>query len=283
VSHPQPAEGGRSRPEPVGGGRFRPVAALFRKELQVLFGSPVAYLTLTFVGLVTALLFFDRLRLYNQILFVYTSNGMRGFEAGTIPDYVNLRDQVFVPLMETLSVTLIAIVPLVTMRVFAEERAHGTDELLLTSRLTPADIVFAKFAATYVFVAVMLAVSFVYPATSVVRAGLGIEHLGAVYVGLLAVAVGISSIGLACSAFTRSQLVAAISAYGIAFVMYDFGWAAPFVGDRLGALLESLSFQTRFAAFSEGLIVPADALYFVGLAAVCIAITRASLDLVRVR
>jgi len=267
----------------AGRGSLRPLRALFRKELVVLFGSPVAYLTLTFVGLVTALLFFDHLRIYNQILFVYTSNAMRGFEAGTIPDHVNLRDQVFVPLMQTLAVTLIGLVPLVTMRVFAEERARGTDELLLTSRLTPAQIVLAKFAATYVFVALMLAVSFVYPATSVVRAGLGIEHLGAVYLGLLAVAVGIASIGLACSAFTGSQLVAAISAYGIAFVMYDFGWAAPFVGEGLGEVLDRLSFSTRFAAFAEGLVVPADALYFVGVAAVCVAITRASLDLVRVR
>jgi len=116
-------------------GRARPLRALFRKELQVLFGSPVAYMTLTFVGLVTALLFFDHLRVYNQVLFVYTSNAMRGFEAGTIPDHVNLRDQVFVPLMETLAITLIGLVPLVTMRVFAEERSRGTDELLLTSRL----------------------------------------------------------------------------------------------------------------------------------------------------
>ena len=263
--------------------RAHPLRALFRKELQVLFGSPVAYLTLTFVGLVTALLFFDQLRVYNQILFVYTSNSLRGFEVGTIPDNVNLRDQVFVPLMETLSITLIGIIPLVTMRVFAEERARGTDELLLTSQLSPRAIVFAKFAATYLFVAVLLAVSFVYPATSVVRAGLGLEHLGAVYLGLLAVAIGIASIGLVCSAFTASQLVAAISAYGIAFVMYDFGWASPFVGERLGAVLDALSFQTHFAAFSEGLVVVADVFYFLGLAAVCVAITRASLDLVRVR
>jgi ABC-2 type transport system permease protein len=261
----------------------RPLVALFRKELLVLFGSPVAYLTLTCVGLVTALLFFDQLRVYNQVLFVYSSNAMRGFEAGTIPDHVNLRDQVFVPLMETLAITLIAIVPLVTMRVFAEERARGTDELLLVSRLTPRGIVLAKFLATYLFIAVLLAVSFVYPATSVVRAGLGLDHLGAVYLGLLAFAIGIGSIGLACSAYTQSQLVAAISAYGIAFVLYDFGWATPFVGETLGGFLDRISFHSRFAAFSEGLVVPADLIFFASVAALCVALTRMSLDWVRVR
>ena len=88
----------------------------------------VAYLTLTMVGLVTALVFFDHLRVYNQTLFVWASSTMGGFETDTIPDYINLRTLVFLPVMEQLALMLIGLVPLVTMRVFAEERARGTDE-----------------------------------------------------------------------------------------------------------------------------------------------------------
>ncbi len=262
---------------------MRPLRALVRKELAVLFGSPVAYLTLTFVGLVTALQFFDHLRLYNQALFVYTSSVMGGFETGTVPDSVNLRDQVFVPLMETLAISLIALIPLVTMRVFAEERARGTDELLLTSLLSPARIVAGKFLATYVFVALMLAVSFVYPATSLVRAGLGFGHLGAVYLGLLALALAIASIGLACSAFSTSQLVAAIAAYAVAFVFYDLAWLEPFANATVGRLLESISFHPRVSAFAEGMVVPSHLVFFGGVSAVAATLARLSLDLVRVR
>ncbi|MBS1107641.1 MAG: hypothetical protein H6Q91_3143, partial [Deltaproteobacteria bacterium] len=57
--------------------------ALVRKELAVLFGSPVAWLTLAAIGLVTALLFFDHLRIYNQILFLFASSTMGGFESDT--------------------------------------------------------------------------------------------------------------------------------------------------------------------------------------------------------
>ena len=65
---------------------------------------------------------------------------MGGFETDTIPDYVNLWDAVFFPVMETLGLTLIGAVPLLTMRVFAEERARGTDELLrLDAPLRDAD------------------------------------------------------------------------------------------------------------------------------------------------
>ena len=59
------------------------------------------------VVLVTALIFFDHLRIYNQILFLYASNTMGGFESDTIPDHMNLRDRVFFPVMETLGLTLI--------------------------------------------------------------------------------------------------------------------------------------------------------------------------------
>jgi ABC-type transport system involved in multi-copper enzyme maturation permease subunit len=111
----------------------RPLLALIRKEFATLFGAPTAYLVLTMVALVTALIFFDHLRLYNQILFLYATSTMGGFDTDAIPDYVNLWDSVFFPVMETLGLTLVGAIPLVTMRVFAEERARGTDELLITT------------------------------------------------------------------------------------------------------------------------------------------------------
>lgn len=257
--------------------------ALLRKELATLFGSPVAYLTLTLVCLVTALLFFDHLRVYNQILFVYSSTVMGGFETGTVPDRVNLQDQVFLPLMEQLAVALIGLIPLVTMRVFAEERARGTDELLLTSMLSPAQIVAGKFGAAFLFVALMLALSFLYPAITILRAGLGVEHLLAVYLGLLVFGLALAGIGLACSAFCASQLVAAVSAYAVAFVLYDFAWLYPFVGERAAGALDALSLNPRFAGFAEGLVSLADLAYFAGVVAVSCALARFALDWMRVR
>lgn len=264
-------------------GRATVLFALLRKELLVLFGTPMAYLTLALVGLVTALLFFDHLRVFNQILFVYTSNATGGFELGTLPERVSLQDQVFLPLMEQLSITLIALVPLVTMRVFAEERARGTDELLLTSQLSPAQIVAAKFLATGCFVALMLGVALIYPATSVLRAGLGVWHLAAVYIGLLAIGLALAAIGLACSAFSQNQLVAAVSAYAAAFALYDLGWLGPFVSDPVARALHAIALNPRFEAFAEGIVAGADLAYFAGIAAISVALARLALDLGKVR
>jgi len=256
--------------------------ALVRKELASLFGAPTAYLALTMVALVTAMIFFDHLRLYNQILFVYASATMGGFASDTVPDYVNLWDTVFFPVMETLGLTLIGIVPLVTMRVFAEERSRGTDELLLTTRLTPWRIVLAKFAVTYLFVTLMMAVSFLYPATAIEQGGLGLEHLAAVFLGLTLHGIGLASIGLVCSAFTSSQLVAAAAAWAATFLLWDLSWASGFVGDRVAGLLDALSIQPRFSSFAGGVVSLANLVYFAGIALVCLAAARLSFDLRRV-
>ncbi|MCG8592723.1 MAG: Gldg family protein [Proteobacteria bacterium] len=252
--------------------------ALVGKELAVLFASPVAYLVLFMVALVTALVFFDHLRIYNQILFVFASTTMGGFESDTIPDHINLRDTVFYPVMEQLGLLLIAPLPLVTMRVFAEERARGTDELLSTTGLSPLQIVLGKFAVTFAFVLLMMVVSFVYPMTAIVQAGVGVQHLVSVFLGLTLLALGIASLGLVCSALTSSQLIAAASAWALAFVLYDFSWLNPFLNEDVARLLDQIAMHPRFGVFAEGVVQLGDVAYFAALAGMAMGITRFILD-----
>jgi len=260
----------------------RPLRALLRKELAVLFGSPIAYVVLTMMTFVTAFVFFEHLRAYNQILFLYATTTMGGFESGTIPDHVNLRDTVFNPVMDQLSLLLIIPIPLVTMRVFSEERARGTEEVLLSSGLRPITIVAAKFAATLGFVALMIATSFVYPLTAIAQGGLGAEHLSAVFLGLLGLAVAIASIGLVCSAFTSSQILAAAATVALAFVLYDFGWAHSIVGEDVAIALDAIALRPHFVRFAEGIVALSDIAYFAGTVAVAAALARLSLELRRV-
>jgi ABC-2 type transport system permease protein len=261
---------------------MRPLLALVRKEILSLFGAPTAYLTVVLVALVTALIFFDHLRLYNQTLFLYSTTTMGGFDTGAIPDYVNLWDSVFYPVTEALGLTLVGAIPLVTMRVFSEERARGTDELLVTTDLTPGQIVLGKFAVTYAFVALILLASFVYPATAIGQGGLGIEHLVAVFTGLLMLGIGVASVGLVCSAFTSSQLVAAASGWAVAFTLWDFSWANAFVSEGVASFLEHVALHPRFSPFAEGVVTVESLVYFAALALVALALARFSFDLRRV-
>ena len=256
--------------------------ALIRKEVAVLFLSPVAYGVLVMVALITALVFFEHLRLYNQILFVFASSTMGGFETDTIPDHINLRDTVFNPVMDQLSLLLIIPIPLVTMRVFAEERSRGTDEWLVTTGLSASQIVLAKFSVTLVFVALMMAVSFLYPVTAIHQGGIGMQHLLAVFLGLTLLAIGISSIGLVCSSFTTSQIIAAAATVAIAYVLYDFGWTHAFVSEEVAGFLDAISLRTHFRSFAEGMIFLDDIAYFAGLTAIAFSLCRAAQDLRRV-
>ena len=256
--------------------------ALVRKELLILFGSPLAYVALTLVVLVTGLIFFDHLRIYNQILFVFASSSMGGFESDTIPDHINLRDSVFFPVMETLGLTLIALIPVITMRVFSEERARGTDELLFATTLSPGQIVSAKFTVTFLFVVLMMAGSFVYPAMAIVQGGVGAEPLFAVFLGLSLHAIALASLGLACSAWTSSQLVAAVASWAAGWVLWDFSWLNAFVTEGMAAFFEAIALHPRYGAFAEGIVSAANVTYFIGVAAICAAIARFSLDWRRV-
>jgi ABC-2 type transport system permease protein len=256
--------------------------ALIRKELAVIFLSPVAYGVLVMMALVTSLVFFEHLRLYNQILFVFASSTMGGFESDTIPDHINLRDTVFNPVMDQLSLLLIIPIPLVTMRVFAEERSRGTDEWLVTTGLSASQIVLGKFAVTLGFIVLMMVVSFVYPVTAIAQGGLGIQHLVAVFLGLTLLAIGIAAIGLACSSFTTSQIIAAAATVAISYVLYDFGWAHAFVSEEFAGFLDAISLRTHFRSFAEGMIFLDDVFYFAGVTAIAFSLCHAAQNLRRV-
>ena len=114
----------------------RRLRALIGKELRTLFQSPIAYVVLTAFLVLNGVYFFQNLIEYNRELFVYGVQRFGGsIETGTIPLSINVLEHVFLPMASDMSLILLALIPLLTMRVFAEERSQGTDELLLTNSI----------------------------------------------------------------------------------------------------------------------------------------------------
>lgn len=263
----------------------RRLLALCRKELHALFASPIAYAVLTAYVALTSVYFFQHLLSYNRLLFVFQGEGIgtQSFDRGTVPLQVNSLEELFIPAANDFSLFLLAVLPLVTMRVFAEERANGTDELLLTTPLRAWEIALAKHGATYFFVTLMLAVSALYPAIVVVRGRLGIEHLLALYAGQVSFGVAIAAIGLACSSLTRSQIVAAVVAYAIPFVLLDFAWLEPMLSEQAALVLREVAIQGHLDAFTRGVIEARHQIYFAGLTALGLTVSIAAIDLARAR
>ncbi len=261
------------------------LAALFVKELRTLFASPIAYIVLTSFVSLSGVYFFQHILAYNRLLFVIQSEAVssRSFDAGTIPIHVNALNDLFIPLSNDFSLFLLAVVPLITMRVFAEERAQGTDELLLTTPLRSWEVVLAKYATTFFFVLLILAASAIYPTIVVNQSGLGIAHLLTLYFGLFAYGTAIAAIGLACSSLTQSQIVAAILAYAIPFIFLDFSWLEPALSENVAGFMRTLALQTRFEGFARGVIELRNLLYFGGAVVIGFTVSLSALELSRAR
>ncbi len=210
---------------------------LLGKELRALFVQPIAYVLIAVFLLVMGYAFVTNLAM--------------------------TRSAALVRIMFQAAVLLLLFVPLITMRLLAEERRHGTLELLLATPAREGDIVLAKFVASMALVAVMLAPTLVYPA---VLAWFGKPDWGPIYsgyLGLLLLASLLSAIGLALSALTANQVVAATLAIGLSLLLWLLDSLAAVLPQPWDEIVLQCSLLARFTPFATGALYLSDAGFFV--------------------
>ena len=120
---------------------MRNALAIAWRDIRSMFVSPIAYVVLTGFLLLAGWFFFNLLAQFNRLVAAYSA--VQGYDT----TWLNLNDAVITPLLQNLSVVLLIVIPMITMRSFAEERSVGTYELLFTSPVRVAEIVFGKFLA----------------------------------------------------------------------------------------------------------------------------------------
>ena len=129
---------------------------IFKKEMRLYFTSPVAYVVLT-IFLVIAGYFF-----YNIFAF-FTLASMQSAMNPAMARDMNVTDSVLRPLFSNISVILLLLMPLITMRLFAEERRSGTIELLLTYPVRDGAVLIGKYLAALALYTLMIALTLLYP------------------------------------------------------------------------------------------------------------------------
>jgi ABC-2 type transport system permease protein len=237
-------------------GSISPVGAIVRKELRSYFMSPIAYVVasvfLLLVGFLTYLAVFAASNRSLQMLRVQ----------GNMPE-LNVNELVFRPVFYNMAVVLLLVVPILTMRLLAEEKKLKTMELLLTSPVTITEIVVGKFVAALLIFAGMLALTASgalalapfadFRWTPLLTAYLGVLLLGAVFLGA----------GLLASSFTENQIIAVILSFGSLLLLWLFEWAGQLFGDSIvGKILTYLSPLGHFENLVKGLINTKDLVYF---------------------
>src|SRR5688500_17717158 len=219
------------------------VLAIARKELNGYFASLIVYIIIGFFALVFGWFYFVSLSFFMQ---ASLQMGMPG------QGQVNINNMAIRPLLQNVSVVALFVLPLITMRTYAEEKRSGTIELLLTSPLTDAQIVLGKFLGAVALYAMMLAVTWIHIAILFIYGNPELKPILAGYLGLLLMGASFLSIGLLISSLTRNQIVAGMVTFAVLLLLWTVNWMYEYAGPSMQQVLSALSITVRFDDFSNG-------------------------------
>jgi ABC-2 type transport system permease protein len=256
----------------------RNVLTIAARELRSYFVSPIAYVVLTGFLLLGGWFFFNLLARFNLFLTIYSAQ-----QNPQVLQRLNLNEFVIAPLLHNLSVVLVILVPVITMRTLAEEKKSGTYELLLTSPLRVSEIVLGKFLGSLVFVLIMVALTGIYP---LILFAYGNPEIGVVlggYLGLTLLATSFVAVGVLTSALTENQIIAAVSCLVSLLLFYIIAWPAENAGETIGAFLRYISLTEHFAQMVKGVIDSKDIVYFASVVVLALFLTHRSVESIRWR
>jgi ABC-2 type transport system permease protein len=245
---------------------MKQVFTILKRELKSYFASPIAYIVLLVFVVLSGIFFF----LYLQSFFESQFDPRFQF----FRERLNLNDFVIRPYFGTVSIILLLMIPLITMRLIAEERKNFTAELLFTSPVRVFHIVLGKFFASYSFFGVMLLFSAVYV---VVIKAYGNADLGPVlsgYLGLFLLGGSFLAAGLFSSSLTENQIVAAVISFGILLVFWIIGASS----DAESSILGYLSIINHLDNFTKGVIELRDVVYYLSFTFFGLFLTQITLE-----
>lgn len=235
---------------------MNPVQAILAKELRSFMVSPVVYVIgAIFLAMVGLLAYSTVASASNQAL--------RLMQIQNTYAQLNLNELLFRPLFRSMNLILIIVIPLLTMRLFAEERKLRTFELLLTSPIGINEIVSGKYVSVMILYSGLLSLTALIPLTLSAYATFAWQPIYLGYLALLLQGGLMLGIGLFASALTENQIIAAFLSFGMILALWMLGALSMVIGDTpLGHLLSYLSFTEHFERLIRGLLSLKDIFYY---------------------
>jgi ABC-2 type transport system permease protein len=244
---------------------------VFKKELRLYFGSPVAWVVMTIFLFIAGYFFYSIFAFYTLASMQSAMNPQMGRD-------LSVTDSVLRPLFSNMSVILLLLMPLITMRLFAEERRSGTIELLLTYPVRDGAVLLAKYLAALALYALMLALTLLYPGIVAYFTRLEWGPLLSGYLGLLLMGATFLAVGIFASSLTENQIVASITTFGVLLFLWVIGWSAEYVGGGWGRVLSHLSLLDHFDTFARGVLDTKDIIYYLNVTILALFLTLRSLE-----
>ncbi|MED5372557.1 MAG: ABC transporter permease [Myxococcota bacterium] len=231
---------------------MRAVWTLLKKELKVTFVTPLAYV---FLGVF----------LFLAGLFFYLGIVMTGEASLRV-------------MIGNLAIALLFVLPMLTMRHFAEESRSGTFELLMTSPLSPVALILGKWLSSLVLTTMMLAGTLIFP---LVLEFYGDPDWGVVftsYIGLWLTCAAFTAAGLFASSLSNDQVAAGMGGIVLLLPFWLIGNADTLVGSGAQEWLDKLALLPHLRGFTRGVVDTADVAYFVAFAFVFLFLTYRTLE-----
>ncbi|WP_442602683.1 ABC transporter permease subunit [Paenibacillus sp. KN14-4R] len=220
---------------------MRKTWAICRKELQTFFYSPMAYVAFAFYALLSGVMFYMNF-------------------VGMQPSLVDVRY-----IVSNTAFIYLFIIPLLTMRLMADEFRQGTDELLLTSPASLTEIVLGKYLAALVMNGALVVFSFIYALIMAAYGTLDQPILWLSYLSVFLLGAAMMAIGLFASSLSSNQMVGGI----IGLVILLLFWVMDAIGNsftgKLKDIIVQFSISGRSINLQKGILHGADIFFYIGL------------------
>ncbi|MFB3058271.1 MAG: ABC transporter permease subunit [Gammaproteobacteria bacterium] len=243
------------------------IFTIARREIITMFLSPLAWVILGVIQVVLGFMFLSLLDNYA----ILQPQLMR------LENTPGVTDIVVAPLFQLAAIILLMIMPLITMRSFAEEKRNKTLTLLISSPLSMTEIVLGKFLGLFLFVFFLVSLLMLMPLSLYMGTALDTGKLVSIYLSMLLLLSSFAAIGLYLSSLTDNQTIAAVSTFGALLMLWIIDW----VGETAGGgqnVAAYLSILRHHQSMLEGVFNFSDLAYYLILITTFLVLTIRQLD-----
>ena len=238
-----------------------------RREVGAMFLSPMAWIILAVIQTILGYLFLTNLDsfflLQPQLIELANTPGVT--------------DIVVTPLMQVAAIILLMVMPLMTMRSFADEKRNRTLSLLVSAPLSMTEIVLGKCLGLILFVVILVSMLMLMPLSLYLGPSPDAGKLLSIYIGMLLLVAAFAAIGLYLSSLTENQTIAAISTFGVLLMLWIIDWLGASVSNG-HSVLAYLSILNHHQSMLEGVFESSDIAYYLIIITGFLVLTIRQLD-----
>jgi len=234
--------------------------AIFQREFKSFFYSPVGFIILAIFTLLTGYFFYSSMAWFINTSFM---SDMQAQQFRMQPRAFNVNEMLLRPFLGTIALISLFVLPVVTMRLYSDEKRTGTVELLYTTPITPTQIIAGKYLAGITFFFTLLIPTIIFHLVVFIAGDPEFWPIVSGYLGLFLMGSAFISAGLFISTTTDSQIIAAIGGFALSLILWIIGFGASMSGSLLSEILNYISIINHFDDFAKGVIDTSHIAYYV--------------------